>query len=87
MKALYINRENTFSSFIGIIAGLFLGIPLESFVIHTAEVDAVMFVPTVDIWCYVYSVVLAVVFTAAVNLVMRRRLRQIDMVESLKSVE
>ena len=85
--AQYINRENTLSSAMGIVAGLFLGIPLESFVIHTAEVDAVMFVPTVDIWCYVYSVVLAAVFTAVVNLVMRRRLAGIDMIESLKSVE
>ncbi|MBO4359259.1 MAG: ABC transporter permease, partial [Eubacteriaceae bacterium] len=85
--ASYINRENTVSSLFGIAAGLALGIPMEKFVIHTAEVDSVMFLPTVDIYCYIYAAVLAFVFTVIVNTVMRGRLKKINMVESLKSVE
>ena len=85
--ASYINRENTVSSFFGMAAGLLLGIPMEKFVIHTAEMDTVMFLPTVDIYCYIYAAVLAFVFTMIVNAVMRGRLKKVNMVESLKSVE
>ncbi|MBO7701224.1 MAG: hypothetical protein J6S47_09185 [Eubacteriaceae bacterium] len=83
----YINRENTASSFMGIAAGLLLGIPMEKFIIHTAEMDTVMFLPTVDVYCYIYAAVLAFVFTLTVNAVMRQRLKKVNMVESLKSVE
>ena len=36
---------------------------------------------------YVYSLALSVVFSLTVNLLMRRKVRSIDMVESLKSAE
>lgn len=36
---------------------------------------------------YLYAVGLTVLFSALVNLAARRRLRRIDMVESLKTVE
>lgn len=83
----YINRENVISSVIGIIAGLFLGVPLEKFVIAHAEVDSVMFVPTIPLSCFIYSIVLTFAFVLVVNGVISQKLKKIDMVESLKSTE
>ncbi len=83
----YIYRENVISSFIGISLGLWLGVYLHMFIVHTAEVDAVMFDPTRGALSYVASALLACVFTFAVNFLLHFKLKKIDMVESLKSVE
>lgn len=83
----YINRENIVSSLMGIVAGLFLGIPLEKFVIKHAEVDSVMFAPVVPPSCYIYSAVMTFAFVLIVNKAVSKQLDKINMVESLKSVE
>ena len=46
-----------------------------------------MFGRNIRVMSYVYSVLITVLFSLFVNLVMFFRLRKIDMVESLKSVE
>lgn len=83
----YVNRESIISTLLGIACGMFLGVPLEKFVIKTAEVDSVMFVPNVTASCYIYAIVLTFGFSLIVNAVMHFKLKKIDMVESLKSVE
>ncbi len=83
----YIHRENTISSLIGMIIGLFLGIPFEKFVMGTAEVDAVMFLPGMNLPCYLYAIGLTLAFTYIVNFALHFRLKKVDMVESLKSME
>jgi len=83
----YIYRETAALTAIGCAIGLALGIALEAFVIRTVEVDIVMFGRTIHATSYLYSAALTAVFAVIVNLTMRRRLRSIDMVESLKSVE
>ena len=83
----YIYRETAALTAIGCALGLVLGIALEAFVIRTVEVDIVMFGRTIHATSYVYSAALTAAFAMIVNLAMRRRLRSIDMVESLKSVE
>ena len=81
----YIFRETNILSFIGALAGLPLGIWLHSFVVKTVEVNAVMFGRTIKPMSYVYALAISVAFTLLVNEVMRRSIRRIDMVESLKA--
>ena len=83
----YINRENILLTVIGTGVGVFLGILLHRFVIQTAEIDMLMFGRTIAPMSYIYSVLLTFVFSALVNGAMFFKLRKIDMVESLKSVE
>lgn len=83
----YVNRENVLLTVIGTGVGVFLGILLHQFVIKTAEIDMLMFGRTIAPKSYVYSVLLTFVFSALVNGAMFFKLRKIDMVESLKSVE
>ncbi|MGI5960040.1 MAG: FtsX-like permease family protein [Massiliimalia sp.] len=83
----YIYRENIFCTFFGIALGLFLGIFLERFVVTTAEVDMVMFTPTINFMSYFYASVLTLAFTLIVNVVLHFKLKKLDMVESLKSIE
>lgn len=83
----YVFRENNSLSAIGALLGLLLGRVLHQFVIVTCEVDMVTFVREIMPLSYVYSLALSVVFSLTVNLLMRRKVRSIDMVESLKSAE
>lgn len=83
----YIYRETATLALMGCGFGLLLGIGLEAFVISTVEIDVVMFGRTIHAMSYVYSAALTLVFALIVNLAMAPRLRRIDMVESLKSVE
>lgn len=83
----YVFRENVLLTVIGIAAGAGLGILLHRFVITTVEVDACMFGRNIGILSFVYSGLYTAGFSAFVNFVMFFKLRKIDMVESLKSVE
>lgn len=83
----YIYRENIVSAVIGIIFGWVLGIFLHKFVVRTAEVDVVMFERSVAWWAYAFSALLTVVFTLIINVILHFKLKKVDMVESLKSVE
>ncbi len=83
----YVYRENALLTAIGMCIGLFLGIFLHKFIVVTSEVDYVMFGRLIKPISYLYSAVLTVLFAALVNFVMYFRLKKIDMVESLKSVD
>ncbi len=85
--AAYVYRENIVLTIIGIICGIAFGIILHRFVIITVEVDMVMFGRNIDASSFIYSALLTLVFSAFVNYVMYFKLKKIDMVESLKSVE
>lgn len=83
----YIFRENNALSVIGAFVGLVFGKIMHLFVIRTCEVDMVMFVRSAKPLNYVYAFALTIVFSLIVNLLMRPKVRAIDMVESLKSAE
>lgn len=85
--SIYVFRENVLLTCIGSVAGLFMGIILHRFVIVTAEVDLMMFGRSIYPSSYVYSILLTVLFSIVVNFVMYRKVKKIDMIESLKSVE
>jgi len=83
----YVYRENMILTVIGGVAGMLLGNILHRFVIVTVEVDSTMFGRNIDTASYGYSFLITLAFSVLVNLVMYFKLRKIDMVESLKSVE
>ena len=83
----YIYRETAILSLIGTAVGLVAGIFLHAFVVKTAEVDMVMFGRSIGWLSYVLAAALTLFFSLLVNLVMIRKLKKIDMVESMKAGE
>lgn len=83
----YVFRENVLLTLIGVLAGGIFGIFLHRYVIVTVEVDAVMFGRNIKAMSFLYSGLFTVGFAAVVNFFMHFKLKKIDMVESLKSVE
>ena len=83
----YIYRETMLLSLIGAFVGLFLGIAMEGFVVITAEVDQVMFGREIHALSFVIAFALTMLFSVIVTLAMKFKLKKIDMVESLKSVD
>ncbi len=85
--AQYVYRENILLTFLGGALGVILGNMLHRFIIETVEVDSAMFGRIIHMPSYVYSLALTVLFSLLINGVMYFKLRKIDMVESLKSIE
>ena len=83
----YVYRENVVLTILGTLLGVVLGIFLHRFVMVTVETDIYMFGRDLSIWSIIIGAVLTLLFAAAVNFVMYFKLKKIDMVESLKSVE
>ena len=85
--AMYVYRENILLTGIGIVIGVLMGNLLHRFVIETVEVDLIMFGRVVHPVSYLWCAGLTVLFAVFVNVTMFYKLKKIDMVESLKSVE
>ena len=85
--ASYVYRDNGFLTLIGAAAGLFMGKWLHSWLIRTIEVDYLMFGRSVHTRSFVIAAVLTFLFSLSVNFFSFFTIREIDMIESLKSVE
>ena len=83
----YVFREIALLAVFGALFGLVLGTYLEGFVVQTAEIDLVMFGRSIHMPSYWFAFGLTLVFSLLVYVAMRPKLKNIDMVESLKSVE
>lgn len=83
----YVFREIALLAVFGALFGLVLGTCLEGFVVQTAEIDLVMFGRAIHAPSYWFAFGLTLVFSLLVYVAMRPKLKNIDMVESLKSVE
>lgn len=83
----YVYRENILLTLLGSVFGMLLGKILHRFIIVTVEIDSVMFGRNINTISFVYAFLLTVVFSLFVNGVMYFKLKKINMVESLKSVE
>ena len=83
----YIYREKVITSVLGIFIGSFVGIILHRFVVITSEVDIVLFNRQLVWWAFLLGAAFTVVFTVIVNFALHFKLKKIDMVESMKSVE
>ena len=83
----YVYRENVFLTLFGIVLGLVMGRFLHAWMVLTVEVDIVMFGRTAPPYAYILAAALTVVFSVMVNIAAHFKLKKVDMVESLKTVE
>lgn len=83
----YIYRENVILTLIGIVAGLFLGIPLNIAVVGIVDIDTLTFKTQLEPLSFILAASITIGFAILVNLLMHFKLKKISMVESLKSVE
>ena len=83
----YVNRENVVLTAVGIALGCVLGHFLHVWLVKSVEIDLMMFGRDTDPMAYVWSALLTALFSAAVSLLAHRKMKGIDMVESLKSAE
>lgn len=84
---MYIFRENIILTILGILAGSVLGKLLYVFLVSTAEMDNMMMIPRVDISSYIISGVITMIFALLVMVMMHKKLKNINMIDALKSVE
>lgn len=85
--SMYVYRENIILTIFGTLLGLVLGIFLHRYIMTTVEMDNIMFGLDIEPMSFIYSVILTILFSALVNGFMYYKLRNIPMVESLKSVD
>lgn len=83
----FIYRENIVLTILGIAVGLVLGVFLTGFIVQTVEVDNIMFGRTIYFTSYIYAAGLTMLFSLLVNAVMSFKIKAVNMVESLKSIE
>lgn len=85
--SMYIYRESLILTLLGILFGFVLGKILSTVVLKMVEIDFMMFPPTIMPISYLYAGLLSLLFSSVVMLIMHRKLKQVDMIEALKSVE
>ena len=83
----YVVRENVILTLIGVALGCLMGRALHRWLILSVEIDLMMFGRSLNANSYIWSSLLTVLFSALVNVMAHRRMKEIDMVESLKSAE
>ena len=83
----YIYRENILLTVIGLVSGLLLGIVFHRFIMVTVEMEYVMFGRNINGLSFVYAALLTMLFSFLVNWAMYYKLKNVEMVESLKSVD
>ncbi len=83
----YIYRENVILTVFGVGLGMFLGKLLHQWLILTVEIDLLMFSREVEPASYLWAILLTTAFSLVVNLAAHFKLKKLDMVESLKTVE
>ncbi len=83
----YIFKESIVSTLLGSLVGIVLGLFAHNFIINQVEMDFMMFGRVASLLSIFYSVVITFIFSIMVNKFMLSRVKNIDMIESLKSVE
>lgn len=84
---MYIYRETIILSAIGIVVGWIIGIILHNYILTVVPPDEVMFNPVIRIGAYVIPFVCISVVTFILNYYVNSKLKNVDMLEALKSVD
>ncbi len=85
--ASYVFRENIILTGLGALAGIPLGVLLHRFVMSRIEVNLIRFDVHIAASSFLWAVALTFAFTGVVALFMFPHIRNVNMAESLKSVE
>ncbi len=83
----YIYRENIFVSLFGILLGVGLGVGLHYLLISFTAIDTVMYGQSISWYSFVIAIIITLLIILTVNLLLHKKLKKVDMVLSLKSVE
>lgn len=83
----YVFRENMVLSAIGAAVGIILGTALHRYVMSQIKIDLVAFQSRITFLSYIIGVAATFLFTLIVDLIMRKKLKKINMAEALKSIE
>ena len=83
----YVYRENIVITAIGILVGLGLGKILHTFIMNQLQVDFVSFKQQVFPLSYFIAIIVTFLLTIIVNRILRGKIDNINMAESLKFVE
>lgn len=87
---LYIYRGTIILSIIGILCGYLAylaGIGLHTFIITSLPPDNAMFDPAMKISNFLYSALIPAAITALVALIMHKKIKSVNMLDALKSVD
>lgn len=84
---LYIYRETIILSVIGILLGYLVGIGLHRFIILSLPPANAMFDPTMTLINFIVSALIPAVITAGVAMAMHHKIRSVDMLDALSSVD
>jgi putative ABC transport system permease protein len=83
----YVYRENMLLTVMGTIVGLIAGSFLHQLIMYVVETNDIMYGRTINLFSFVIAFILTISFSIIVNIIMSFKLKNIKMVESLKSVE
>ena len=83
----YVFRENIMLTIIGGLIGLVLGMLILGPIMKSAEVETIYLPIRLNWMTFIISFAITMLFTIITDKLMNRRLRKINMIESLKSVE
>lgn len=84
---MYIYRETIILSAIGIVVGWMIGIILHKYILTVVPPDEIMFKPIVWIGAYIIPLVSISVVTFILKYYVNNKLKNVDMLEALKSVD
>lgn len=83
----YVTKETRILTVIGILLGLFGGYFLSIYAIKTCELDMLMFNHNIGIMCFIYGIIITVIFAEIINIAVNHTLKKISMIDSLKSID
>ena len=83
----YVFRENIILTILGTLLGLVLGMSILSVIIQAAEVETIFLVKDINYFNLLISIIITICFTLITNFMMRRKIKSINMIDSLKSIE
>ena len=83
----YIYRETMITVVVGIIIGLLITPPLHNMVMKLLEVDTMIFLRQIKLQSYIYASLLTLIFAIVMQIITYYSVKEVDMIESLKSVE
>lgn len=84
---MYIYRETIILSAIGIVVGWIIGMLLHDYILTVVPPDEVMFNPTIWIGAYIIPLVTISIVSFVLKYYVNHKLKNVDMLEALKSVD
>lgn len=83
----YVFRENIILTVLGTLLGLIIGMAILGIIIEAAEVETIFLVKDINYINLGISIIITILFTLITNFFMKKKIKNVDMVESLKSIE